>query len=137
MSNPKVELARESFQAWSRRDAEWFVDNTTPEFEFVPAVMGGVEGQGGAVSGEDGMRRYFTVLDEPWESFVVDGMEYREVDEQVVCVGRLRAKGRGSGVEFDQPIAMVLWFEDGKIARAQSFLDLDQARAAAAGVAGE
>jgi ketosteroid isomerase-like protein len=127
MSEANVELARRSFRAWSQRDAEWFVDNCTPEFEFVPVVMGGVEGEGGAVRGENGMRRYFAILDEPWESFVVDEDEYREVDEQVVCVGHLRARGRGSGIELDQPIAMVLWFRDGNLARAQSFLDVDAA----------
>jgi ketosteroid isomerase-like protein len=132
MSAAMLELARESFEAWSRRDAKWFVDNTTPEFEFVAAVMTTVEGEAGTVrGGEKGIRQYFTILDEPWESFVVDEMEYREVDDQVVCVGRLRAKGRGSGVEFDQPIAMVLWFRGDKLARAQSFLDVDAAMDAA------
>jgi ketosteroid isomerase-like protein len=133
MSDAKLELARRSFEAWSDRDAVWFVENTTPEFEFVAAVMTTVEGEAGTVrGGEKGIRQYFTILDEPWESFVVDEMEYREVDDQVVCVGRLRAKGRGSGVEFDQPIAMVLWFRGDKIAHAHSFLDVDAAIDAAA-----
>jgi ketosteroid isomerase-like protein len=132
MSEANVELARRSFDAWCRRDAEWFVENTTPEFEFVAAVMSTVEGDAGTVrGGEQGIRQYFAILDEPWESFVVDEDEYREVDDQVVCVGRLRAKGRGSGVEFDQPIAMVLWFAGDKIARTRSFLDVDEAMAAA------
>jgi ketosteroid isomerase-like protein len=136
MSDAKLELARASFRAWSDRDAVWFVENTTPEFEFIAAVMTTVEGEAGTVrGGEKGIRQYFAILDEPWESFVVDEVEYREVDEQVVCVGRLRAKGRGSGVEFDQPVAMVLWFRGDKLARAQSFLDVDQALSAAAGVA--
>jgi ketosteroid isomerase-like protein len=132
MSDANVELARRSFRAWQQRDVEWFIENTTPEFEFVAAVMTTVEGEGGTVrGGEQGIRQYFTILDEPWESFVVDESEYREVDDQVVCVGRLRAKGRGSGVELDQPIAMVLWFDGDKLARARSFLDVDEAMAAA------
>ena len=132
MSDARLELARQSFEAWSHRDAVWFIENTTPEFEFVAAVMTTVEGEAGTVrGGEKGIRQYFTILDEPWESFVVDEMEYREVDDQVVCVGRLRAKGRGSGVEFDQPIAMALWFRGDKIARARSFLDVDEAMATA------
>jgi ketosteroid isomerase-like protein len=135
MSEESVQVARRSFEAWSRRDAGWFVDNCTPDFEFVGAVIGGVEGQAGAVRGEDAIRQYFVDLDEPWESFVVDEGEYREVDEQVICIGHLRARGRGSGVELDHLVAMVLWFDGGKLARAQSFLDLDQAVSAAAGVA--
>jgi ketosteroid isomerase-like protein len=132
MSDANVELARRSAQAWSQRDAEWFVDNSTPDFEFVPAVMGGVEGEESVFRGVEDIRQYFTVLDEPWETFRVDIGEYREVGEQVVCVGQVHAKGRGSGLELDQPMAMALWFRDGKIARAQSFLDADQALAAAA-----
>ena len=132
MSDANVALARESFQAWCRRDAKWFVENTKPEFEFTAAVMSTVEGEAGKVrGGEEGIRQYFAILDEPWESFVVDEDEYREVDDQVVCVGQLHAKGRGSGLELDQPIAMVLWFEGDKIARARSFLDLDEAMEAA------
>jgi Ketosteroid isomerase-related protein len=131
MSDATLELARRSLEAWNERDVEWFVDNTTPEFEFVPAVIAMVEGQGSAVRSAEQIRRFFADLDEPWESFVVDEVEFREVDEQVICVGRLRAKGRGSGVELDQPIAMVLWFGDGKIAQARSFLDVDAATDAA------
>jgi ketosteroid isomerase-like protein len=130
MSNENLELARRSLEAWEQRDAEWFIDNTTPDFEFVPAVITGVAGQGSVVQAE-GIRQFFVELDEPWESFVTDEVDYREIDEQVVCVGRLRAKGRGSGLELDQPVAMVLWFREGKIARARSFLDLAAATEAA------
>jgi ketosteroid isomerase-like protein len=131
MSNGNLELARRSLEAWEQRDADWFVDNTTPDFEFVPAVITGVVGQGGAVKGGEEIRQFFAELDDPWESFVTDEVDYREIDEQVVCIGRLHAKGRGSGLELDQPVAMVLWFRDGKIARARSFLDLAAATEAA------
>jgi ketosteroid isomerase-like protein len=132
MSDAKLELARRSVAAWSQRDAEWFVDNSTPDFVFVPAIVTGVEGQGRAVRGADQIRRHLAELDDPWESFVIDELEYREVGEQVVCIVRLRARGRGSGIEVDQPVAMALWFRDGKLARAQSFLDTDAAIDAAA-----
>jgi ketosteroid isomerase-like protein len=131
MSDAKLELARASVEAWGQRDAEWFIANSTPDFEFFPAIVTGVEGQGSSVRGAEGIRQFFSDLDEPWESFRVDVEEYREIGEQVVCVTRLRAKGRGSGVELDQPMAMALWFRDGKLARAQSFLDLEAAVQAA------
>jgi ketosteroid isomerase-like protein len=131
MSDANLELARRSLTAWSQRDVEWFIENTTPEFEFVPAIITTVEGEGGAVRGRENIRQFFAELDEPWESFMVEERGYREVGEQVVCVTHLRARGRGSGLELDQPVAMVLWFSDDKIARARSFLDLDEALAAA------
>ena len=135
MSDAKLELARASVEAWGQRDAEWFIANSTPDFEFFPAILTGVEGQGSSVRGAEGIRQFFSDLDEPWESFQIDVDEYREIGEQVVCVTRLRAKGRGSGVELDQSVAMALWFRDGKLARAQSFLDVDQALSAAEGAA--
>jgi ketosteroid isomerase-like protein len=131
MRDAKLELARASVEAWGQRDAEWFIANSSPDFEFFPAIVTGVEGQGSSVRGAEGIRQFFSDLDEPWESFRVDVEEYREIGEQVVCVTRLRAKGRGSGVELDQPVAMALWFRDGKLARAQSFLDLEAAVEAA------
>ena len=131
MSDERIELARTSVEAWGQRDAEWFIANTTPDFAFFPAIVTGVEGQGSSVRGAEGIRQFFSDLDEPWESFRVDAEEYREIGEQVVCVSRLRAKGRGSGVELDQQVAMALWFRDGKLARAQSFLDLESAIEAA------
>jgi ketosteroid isomerase-like protein len=131
MSDAKLELARASAEAFGQRDAEWFIANSTPDFAFFPAVMTGVEGQGSSVRGAEGIGQFFSDLDEPWESFRVDVDEYREIGEQVVCVARLRAKGRGSGVELDHPMAMALWFRDGKLARAQSFLDPEAALEAA------
>jgi ketosteroid isomerase-like protein len=131
MSDAKLELARASVEAWGQRDAEWFIANSTPDFEFFPAIVTGVEGQGSSVRGADEIRQFFSELDELWETFRIDVEEYREIGEQVVCVTRLHAKGRGSGVEFDQPVAMVLWFRDGKMARAQSFLDRSAATEAA------
>jgi ketosteroid isomerase-like protein len=131
MSDAKLELARASVEAWGQRDAEWFIANSTPDFEFFPAILTGVEGQGSSVRGAEGIRQFFSDLDEPWASFRIDVDEYREIGEQVVCVTRLRAKGRGSGVELDQSVAMALWFRDGKLARAQSFLDLEAAIEAA------
>jgi ketosteroid isomerase-like protein len=49
----------------------------------------------------------------------------------VLALGRVRAKGRGSGVELDQPMLSVVWFRNGKVARMQSFLDRDEALEAA------
>jgi ketosteroid isomerase-like protein len=131
MSDAKLELARASVEAWGQRDAEWFIANSTPDFEFFPAIVTGVEGQGSSVRGAEGIRQFFSDLDEPWESFQIDVDEYREIGEQVVCVTRLRAKGRASGVELDQRVAMALWFRDGKLTRAESFLDLESAVEAA------
>ena len=99
------------------------------DVEFVPAVAAAVEG--GSVRGRDEVRAFFENLNEIWETFHVEPGEFREVGDQVLMLGRVTAKGRGSGLELDQPMFSVIWFSDGKIARMQSFLDEGAALATA------
>jgi ketosteroid isomerase-like protein len=101
----------------------------TEDLEFVPAIAATVEG--GSVKGPEEFRRFFTDLQETWETFRIDVDEFREVDDRVMAIGRLTAKGRGSELELDQPIYSVCWFRDGKVARMQSFLDREAAESAA------
>jgi ketosteroid isomerase-like protein len=131
MSEEKVQLAREAVKAWNRRDADWLIANSVPDVEFIPAVAGGVEGQGRVVHRADGFRDFFSDLDETWERFEIEPEEFREVGEAVISICHVHARGRASGLELDQPIAMVSWFRDGKFARARSFLDVGEALEAA------
>ena len=129
MSDTNVELARTGWDIWRRRDFDRLEELAVEDFEFVPAIAASVEG--GAVHGIEGSRRFFESLDETWESFEIDADEFREVGDRVLVDGRVRARGRGSGVDLEQPFLQVVWFRDGKIARVQSFLDRDQALEAA------
>ena len=131
MNLDKVQLAREAVKAWNRRDAEWLIANGVPDVEFIPAVAGGVEGQGRVVHGAHEFHAFFSDLDETWERFDIEPEEFREVGEAVVSLCHVHAKGRASGLELDQPIAMVSWFRGGKFARARSFLDAGEALEAA------
>jgi ketosteroid isomerase-like protein len=130
MSQPKVALARRGYERWSDGDVEGMLELSTEDFEFTPAIAAGVEG--GSVKGHEEFRRFFTGLQETWETFRIELDELREVGDRVLTIGRLTAKGRGSELELDQPIYSVLWFREGKIARMQSFLDRAEADAAAA-----
>ena len=125
-----MQLARTGFEAWFSGDVKTLEEIATEDVEFVPAIAAGVEG--GVVRGLDGVRRFLEELAETWERFEMEDAEFHEVGEQVVTTARLRAKGRGSGVELDHPISNVVWFREGKVARLQSFLDPEQALEAAA-----
>jgi ketosteroid isomerase-like protein len=129
MSEARLELAGAALDAWNRRDIEWLREHGTPDFEFVPAVAATVEG--GSVKGPEGLARFLEEMDESWEEFRIEAMEFELVGELVLGRGRVIAKGRGSGVELDQPLSSVISFEDDRIARMQSFLDPEQALAAA------
>ena len=125
----RIELCRKGVEAWNSRDIDWLRDNATVDFEFVPAVAATVEG--GSVKGVEGMARFFEEMEESWESFRLEPGQFELVGEVVLFRGRVIAKGRGSGLELDQPIASVMQFEGEKLARMQSYLDPDEALAAA------
>jgi ketosteroid isomerase-like protein len=101
---------------------------STPDFEFVPAIAATVEG--GSIKGHDEFRSFFADLHETWETFRISAEDFREAGGQVMSVGRLTAKGRGSELELDQPIYTVLWFRGDRIARMQSFLEESAAQTA-------
>ena len=106
------------------------IELITPDFEFVPVIAAGVEG--GSIKGPDESRRFFMGLNETWETFRIEGDEFRDLGDRVLASGRLVAKGRGSEVELDHPFYSVIWIRDGRFSRIQSFLDQDAAEAAAA-----
>jgi ketosteroid isomerase-like protein len=129
LSDARLELAWAAVDAWNSRDLEWMRENLRPDFEFVPAVAATVEG--GSVRGFDEFGRFLEEMDESWESFRIEFDEFRPVGGQLVGLGRVVAKGRGSGVELNQPLGTLVSFNEGKVARMQSFLDPEQALAAA------
>jgi ketosteroid isomerase-like protein len=131
MSKPKVQVVSDALDAWNRGDVDAMVEDTSPDFEFVPAIAAGVEG--GSVRGPDEFRQFFRDLEETWETFRLEPEEFREIGDQVLGVARLKAKGRGSGVELDQPVFAVTWFRDGKRVRTQTFLEESAAIEAASG----
>jgi ketosteroid isomerase-like protein len=129
VSDARIELAGQGVDAWNRRDVDWLRRNATADFEFVPAVAATVEGD--SVNGLEGMIHFLEEMDESWETFRIQPEDFRLVGEVVLVRGRVIAKGRGSGVELDQPIASVMHLRGEKIARLQSYLDLEEAVAAA------
>ena len=95
----------------------------------MPAIAAGVEG--GSVRGPEQVRLFFADMEETWETFQIDAIEFDDHGDCVMSTGRLTAKGRGSELELDHPIYMVLQFRDGKFARMQSYLDREAAVIAA------
>ena len=104
-------------------------ENATDDMEFVPAIAATVDG--GSVHGPEEMMRFLERMDESWESFRIEPGEFQIVGNKVVSSGRIVAKGRGSGVELDQAAGTLFSFDGDKIAQVQSYLDPDEALAAA------
>lgn len=118
----RVEVVRRALDAWNAGELETLDDLSTPDAEFVPAVAGAVDD--GPVRGFAAFRSFFTRVQQVWEEPPrIEPEEFRHVGGRVLLLGRIIARGRGSGVEVNQEIAALIDFEGEKIARVHNFLD--------------
>ena len=97
-----------------------------PELEVRSALTGSV------YRGEEGVQRWAAEIDdqfEHWEVIVAGTAQVRP--GLLIVQGEIRATGRGSGVDIDQPASWLVHLRDGRIARIDNFIGVDSAAAAA------
>jgi ketosteroid isomerase-like protein len=132
MSGANVESVRRYFEALRRRDFDAAVAEWQPECEWLPETPGLIEAA--SYRGHDGLRGYFAMMMDLFESVRINLSELREIGDRVVALGDLRVHSRGSGLELDEQLGIVFEMRGGKIARARSYRDRAQALAAADGL---
>jgi uncharacterized protein len=66
-----------------------------------------------------------------WSEFRVEAEDFIDAGDKVVAIGRMRGRGRGSGVEVDGPVFMVWTFRNGSAVRQQWFSERTEALEAA------
>jgi ketosteroid isomerase-like protein len=114
MSQENVEVVKSVLTAMSVGDAEAAFALVDPavvidatRFVFNPATY----------VGTDGIRRLQAVSDETWEEMRTEPLEFIDAGEQVVVIGRLVGKGKGSGVRVERPTGQVWTIRDGLVVR--------------------
>jgi len=70
-------------------------------------------------------------IDEQFRNWELAGDEWRETGDRVVVLGRVRLRGRESGVAVDQPHGWLFEFKDGKVFRFRHFARPQEALEAA------
>jgi ketosteroid isomerase-like protein len=122
-----VALLRQGIEAWNEGDVERMIEMCAADVELNPVVAGTVSG--GVYRGHDGLRQFVRDYEEAFESFEfeLDESDWHDFGDRVAWLGRLRAKGRDSGVELDQPFGIAVAVHDGKAVRFRSFLDTEEA----------
>jgi ketosteroid isomerase-like protein len=125
MTASNVDVVRDLLDEWNRGDVDDLLARTTEDFEWHPVLVASVEG--GAYRGHDGFREFLSEWTSTWNSWNLEAEEMREFGDQVLVLTRVRAEGRGSGVELDQSLAHLFEFRGGLICRAETFLDRDKA----------
>jgi len=129
VSQENVEIVRQGFEAANRRDVEGFLTYLAADFELRSAIIGGAEGS--VYRGHDGARRWVADAEESFEEVRFEMVEFRDLGDRVVALGRVRARGRESGLELDSPSGWLCTVRDGKVVKAEGFLSREAALEAA------
>jgi len=123
MSRDKVDVAKRMLDAYNRRDVDGlFAELATADFEWYPAIVRALDG-GGGYRGREGVEKFAADTRENWEELQALPEEFRDLGDRVLVLGRLKGRGKGSGVPVDAPIANILDFRGGRIWRCRVFLD--------------
>jgi hypothetical protein len=111
---------------------ERWIAEFAPDCEWYPTTEGGLLGESTPIRGHEGLRAFAREANELWEHFRLEVTDLLGRGRLSLLVGRWRARGRSSGVELETPMFWVTERNDaGKIIWAKSFVDLDDALAAA------
>jgi ketosteroid isomerase-like protein len=78
--------------------------------------------------GREQLREGLMLWRESWGDFRMEPEEIVEADDDVFVMARYRARGVGSGVEFETTVAHLLRFRDGLVASWWMFGDAAKAR---------
>ncbi|MHB8235020.1 MAG: nuclear transport factor 2 family protein [Solirubrobacteraceae bacterium] len=126
---PNVVIVKRLMDAVNRRDVDTFALLATADLEWFPVFAARLEGK--PYIGRRGIEAFLAEVDQTWEQFLPVPEEYRDLGDRVLGLGRLRTRGRGSGVPVDSPWGAVYDLRAGEVWRIRTYLDHGEARRAA------
>jgi ketosteroid isomerase-like protein len=131
MSQENVETFKRAIEAYNRREVDAFLERFDPMVETHPLTLAMFGQEATVYRGHDGIRQFIRDIDETLPGLQVEPLEVRDLGERIVARGRLRARGRASGVEIESPISWIVEFRRGRVLRMRDYLDFKEALQAA------
>jgi ketosteroid isomerase-like protein len=128
MSEENVQIARLMGEYFNSGDRGAFGGLFAPDAEIIP-LRAALEGT--VYRGPSGAADFWADTDESWETLAFDPDEIRDLGDRVLLIGRLRGKGRQTGVEVDSRIGAIVSFADGNVTRFQTYATVAEALEAA------
>jgi ketosteroid isomerase-like protein len=125
-----LEVAREVVDAWNAHDLDRWLGCWHVTCEWVPRLRGQVEGAQ-TYRGHEGLRRYWEEDEAVWDDFLMWPQDLQQRGDDVIAVCTCTARGKESGLEVTAPLALRFRVRDGMIVHGQSYLDVEEALAAA------
>jgi uncharacterized protein len=136
MSREDVNVIRRAIGAFNDGDVEAMLALADLDLEWRPAFGAAPDGATG-YHGHLGFREYWRGAQDIWEHFRFEPEQFIDDGRSIVVIGRGSGRGKGSGIEINQPFAMLWQVRNGKTTFGQTFTDTDEARAAAERLAQE
>ena len=111
-----VEVIREAFARWNRRDIDYWIKHADPQVE-IWSKYAALDQAGEPYRGHEGMQEWRAEIDRNFEFHEVQADEVREVGGKVLVLGAVRFRGKASGTEMDYPFGWVCEMRDGALLR--------------------
>ena len=129
MPTPPEQMWHRWAELWNGGDRDAAIEECLhPDIEWVPITV-----EGTVFHGHAGVRQWVEQHFGFWEAFELHPREVLDAGpSRLLVLGHWRAKGRGSGLDFERrPAGWLLDFRDGKVARMETFTEIAAARDAA------
>jgi ketosteroid isomerase-like protein len=122
MSQQNVEAFGRGVDAYNRRDAAALLAELDPDIEWHPALLVGLGGETTVYRGHRGVRDLLRDIDETLAEIHVEFPDVRDLGDRIVAEGRLRVRGKSSGVVTEADVGYVADFRRGKATRIRTYL---------------
>jgi ketosteroid isomerase-like protein len=131
MSQENAEIVRRVLHAFSEGDAEGALEHMATDIEWRPALLGGGLLEGAVYRGHAGMREFFRVQAETWETVKALPRATHDHGNLVFVEVELQAVGRASGAAVNERTWNVIEVRDGKVTWGRVFVNKAEALEAA------
>ena len=127
----KQEIIQGVLEAWNRRDLEAIGPLLAPDFEWIEWEGSLIDAPAGR-RGARAMERVTEDVDEGFEGYTAELVDYQELDdERVLVILEERATGSASGAGVSSQFGYIITVRDGKATRVVAYRDPAEARSAA------
>jgi ketosteroid isomerase-like protein len=116
MSQENVDVIRQAFERWNRRDIDYWIQHAQPEVE-IWSKYAALDQGGEPYRGHEGMREWRAEIDRNFELHEVLAEDVRDVDGKVLVLGAVRFRGKVSGIEMEHPFGWVCEMRGGALVR--------------------